>query len=336
MVAAHVSFAQAPWLRDATMGAVLFFASTGMNLVGIVERRAGQEKRLAANALFLIFAGFADNYVQGTLWMSDVFQIAGMAILAMLLLRRLCPNYWTWLFPLPFLIHLANQQFQWKTSGAGVGSFFLTPGLFPLLPWLSFYLLGAHLKKFEGQRQGWLASGGALSILVLLALVGPFQFDKWNMSPEYFLVGCAATAGSFAGLRRWLTERGTERLLEIRRWGANSLVFYILHNFVIRALEMLVPHGVGLFLLALVITAMLLRPALQLQAWTAQRHAARVLVAGTIVSLAVLSANSFLWPQMFHLRTMAGFGLTLSFIACYPAWKNISRLAARPTMPVTP
>src|SRR5512142_598257 len=73
MVAAHVHFAQAPWLQSVTMAAVLFFASTGMNLAALVERRPEDEMRLAANAVFLIFAGFADNYVQGTLGMCDVF-----------------------------------------------------------------------------------------------------------------------------------------------------------------------------------------------------------------------------------------------------------------------
>ncbi len=331
MVVAHVPFARARWLSTDTMGAVLFFASTGMNLAGIVEQRRDQEKRLAVNALFLIFAGFADNYVQGTLESCDVFQIAGMSILAMLALRRFLPRYWTWLFPLPFLVHFANQRFHWKVAAGGVSSFFLTPGLFPLLPWLGFYLLGAHLKKYDGQRMGWMIGALALASVVMFALFSPFRFNKYWMSGDYFLIGCAVTAWWFAGLRRWLTEGSAGKLVEIRRWGANSLVFYILNNFVIRALQMVSLKGVALFLLALALTAFLLRPALSLQTWTARLRPRFVLLAGVIISIAVLAANFALWPQSFHLRTLASFGLTFSFIACYPAWKNISRAIATPS-----
>jgi hypothetical protein len=327
MVLAHVHFAQAVWLQKATMAAVLFFASTGMNLVGIVERRNGQEKRLALNALFLIFAGFADNYVQGTLADCDVFQSAGMAILAMLALRRLIPSFWTWLFPLPFLAHLANQHFHWKMAAGGISSFFLAPGLFPLLPWLSFYLLGAHLKRY-GAKHGWVIGAAAATVLLIFNLLSPFQFRKFWMSTDYFLIGCAAAALSFAALRRWLSESGAARLIEVRRWGANSLVFYILSNFVIRVLEMMLPHGVALCLLALVLTALLLRPALTLQAWTVRQPGGAVLTAGSITALLVLAANVLLWPHSFYLHTLTSFGLTFSFVACYPAWKNISRTIA--------
>src|SRR5579875_2284951 len=104
MVVAHVPFPHAAWLSWTTMGSVLFFSSTGMNLWGLLAKEKGDEARIAANGLFLIFAGFANNYVQGTLWQSDVFQSAGMAMLAMLGLGWLLPRWWTWLFPLPFLI----------------------------------------------------------------------------------------------------------------------------------------------------------------------------------------------------------------------------------------
>ena len=330
MAVAHVRFTEAPWLQFVTMAAVLFFATTGMNLAGIVEKREGQETRLAANALFLIFAGFADNYVQNTLGMCDVFQSAGIAILAMLLLRRFFPRYWTWLFPIPFLIHFANQQFHWKTAAGGFSSFFLTPGLFPLLPWLSFYLLGAHLKKYGKRSSAWLIAACALAALAIVSIFRPFHFDKFWMSPEYFLIGCAVAACAVAGVRQWLPLAGGNRLAEIRRWGANSLVFYICNNFVIRVLEMAMPHGVALFLLSVVITALLLRPALAAQAWSGRQRPETVLLAGAILVALTLAANEHLWPGSFHLRTLASFGLTFSFVFCQPAWKNLSRTMTRP------
>lgn len=332
MVLAHVRFAAAPWLAEATMASVLFFASTGMNLVGIVERGRGDEWRLAANALFLIFAGFADNYVQGTLWQADVFQSAGMAMLAMLLLRRLFPRAWTWLFPLPFLIHFANQHLYWKVAAGGVSSFFLAPGLFPLLPWLSFYLLGAHLKKYGGLRQGWAIGFAALLGLGVYLTFQPFVFDKWWMSVDYFLIACTLAGWSFAALRRYL-PRWRPPLREVRRWGANSLVFYILHMFVIRALELFIPHGLGLFLLAVAGTALLLRPALQLQGWALRQRPAWILLGGGLTAAAVVLANATLLAPLVVPRTLASFGVTFSFIAAYPAWKNLSKRLRRAPQP---
>ena len=325
MVAAHVSFAHAPWLDEATMGAVLFFASTGMNLAGVVERRPGDEKKLAWNAIFLIFAGFANNYVQGTGWSCDVFQIAGLSMLAMLGLRRILPRSWTWLFPLPFLLLFANEHLHWKTTAGGLASFFLAPGLFPLIPWLSFYLLGAHLRRYQNIRLGWAIGAASLAGVGMIWLFRPFRFDKWWMSPDYFLLGCVAASWWWASLRRWLTASWSARLIEIRFWGANSLVFYILHNFVLRVLEMAMLQGIALFLLTTAITAVLLRPSLMLQAWAGRQRPAMVLYTGILVSAAVLMFNADIWPGSFPLRTLASFGLTFSFIACYPAWKNFSR-----------
>ncbi len=333
MVAAHSPYSKAPWLDDVTMGAVLFFASTGMNLAGIVERRVDQAKRLAGNALFLIFAGFADNYVQGTMGDSDVFQLAGLAILAMLLLRWILPRYWTLLFPLPFLIHWANQHWLWKSAAGGLGSFFLAPGLFPLLPWLSFFILGAHLKR-HGEKHAWIIGAGSLVGVGTLWLFEPFHFEKWWMSPDYFLLGCVMASVWFAVLRCRLTGPGEKRLTEIRRWGANSLVFYIMSNFVIRVVEMFGIKGIPLFVLSLGLTAALLRPALHLQKWTAAaRKPFAVLGAGIVVSAAVLAANGWLWPSHFYLRTLSSFGLTFAFVACYPAWKNVSKAMAGPRVP---
>jgi hypothetical protein len=323
MVAAHVSFARAPWLDEATMGAVLFFASTGMNLVGVIERRPADEKRLAFNALFLIFGGFANNYVQGTMLSCDVFQIAGMSMLAMLGLRRILPRYWTWLFPLPFILQWANEQWHWKPFAGGLSSFFLAPGLFPLFPWLSFYLLGAHLRRVQKVRLGWMIGACSLAGVGTLTLLGSFRFDKWWMSPDYFLLACASASWWWASLRRWLTAAWSARLTEIRTWGAYSLVFYILHNFVIRVLEMARFEGVALFLLTVFITAVLVRPSVTLQVWAARQKPLMVLSTGVVASAAVLLANATLWPGSFPLHTLTSFGLTFSFIACYPAWKNL-------------
>ncbi|MGE5322612.1 MAG: hypothetical protein ACM3SW_07110, partial [Actinomycetota bacterium] len=116
---------------------------------------------------------------------------------------------------------------------------------------------------------------------------------------------------------------------EIRRWGANSLVFYICNNFVIRVLEMMMPHGVTLFLLSIVITALLLRAALAVQAWSGRERPVKVLLAGAILVAVTLAANHYLWPGSFHLSTLASFGLTFSFVFCHPAWKNLSRAMTR-------
>jgi hypothetical protein len=274
------------------------------------------------NAAFLIFAGFADNYVQGTMRSCDVFQSAGLAVLSMLLLQRMCPRYWSWLFPIPFLVHLANQSYHWKTTDAGLSSFFLAPGLFPLLPWLSFYLLGAHL-RLQKQRFALILAGSSVVLIGTLRLFTAFHFDKWWMSPDYFLIGCTVTSIAFAA-RHWLTSN-CSKFSEIRKWGANSLVFYILSNFVLRILGIFIPEGLGLFALSLVLTAALLRPALELQYRAARQRPEMILTAGSAIALVVLVGNSVLWPGSNYPRTIASFGMTLSFCMCHPAWKQLTR-----------
>ena len=325
MVAAHVQFQHAPWLAEATMATVLFFASTGMNLHGLVERRRGDELRIGGNALFLIFAGFADNYVQGTMGMSDVFQSAGMAMLALMLLRWLLPCAWTWLFPLPFLIHFANQHyFHWRTAADGLGAFFLAPGLFPLLPWLSFYLLGAHLKRYDSRPMRLTIAAASLAGIGLLRCFWPFSFDKFWMSADYLLVGFAVMALLLEGARRWVARR-PERppLAELRFWGANSLVFYILHAFVLKGLGLYVSFGPLLFATAVVLTALLLRFGLKAQGWVKYLDPWRVLLGGAGLAALVLMAEAWVL-QSFYLRTFASFGLTFAFILTHPAWKNVT------------
>jgi hypothetical protein len=325
MVAAHVQFQHAPWLAEATMATVLFFASTGMNLHGLVERRRGDELRIGGNALFLIFAGFADNYVQGTMGMSDVFQSAGMAMLALMLLRWLLPVAWTWLFPLPFLIHFANQYvFHWRTTADGLGAFFLAPGLFPLLPWLSFYLLGAHLKRYNSAQMRLTIAAVSLAGIGLLRCFRPFNFDKFWMSVDYLLVGFAVMALLLEGTRRWVAHRPKRPpMAELRFWGANSLVFYILHAFVLKGLGLYLHFGPLLFGTAVVLTALLLRAGLKAQAWAKHLDPWPVLLGGATLAALVLSAEAWVLHS-FYLRTFASFGLTFAFILTHPAWKNVT------------
>lgn len=329
MVVAHVPFPHAGWLSWTTMGSVLFFSSTGMNLWGLLAKRRGDEARIAANGLFLIFAGFANNYVQGTMGQADVFQSAGMAMLAMLALAWLLPRWWTWLFPLPFAIHFLNQHlFYWKIADGGVSSFFLTPGLFPLLPWLTFYMLGAHLKRYPaaGMRRGIAAV--ALAATAALVWRDGFVLNKFWMSPDYWLLGLAYSALLLDLLRGWLRRLRRPPLAELRRWGANSLVFYILHSLVIRILEIWWPSGVGLLLGAIVGTAILLRAGLWLQAWARSQPPWRVLAGCALLSGGVLGLEAA-WLRGFYARSFSSFALTIAFLAAYPAFKRLSEQLPR-------
>jgi len=325
MVLAHVPFPDAPWLNIATMGSVLFFTSTGMNLWGLVSRERGDEARIAANGLFLIFAGFANNYVQGTLGQADVFQSAGMAMIAMLGLRWLWPRGWTWLFPLPFAIHYLNQHvFYWKIHDGGVSSFFLTPGLFPLLPWLSFYLMGAHLKRYPSPRMRLAVAASALAALGVVVGRAGWDFNKFWMSPDYWLLGLAFPALLLDAIRRWLGRRPRPPWGEIRFWGANSLVFYILHSLVLRFFGIWIPGGVWLLLAGVAGTALLLRPGLWLQAWARERSPWGVLAGAGLLAGAILGLEAGYLGGSYFARTFISFGLTLAFVAAYPAFKRLS------------
>jgi hypothetical protein len=329
MVIAHVPLAGAAWLRFDTMGAVLFFFSTGMNLWALAARQRGDDLRIAANGLFLIFAGFANNYVQGTLWMADVFQSAGMAMIAMLILNRLAPRWWTWLFPLPYAIHFANQHyFYWKIADGGVSSFFLAPGLFPLLPWLTFYLLGAHLKRYSSPRMRIAIAGAALAGFGLAAWGNGLAFNKFWMSPDYWLLGLAYGALLLDGSRRWLEKRPRIPMAELRYWGANSLVFYILHSFVIRLFQIWWPAGVLLLALTFAGTALLLRGGLWLQRWTRKQPPVTVLAGCALFSAAILKLEVSVVTG-YLAQTFISFGLTFAFLAAYPAFKRLSERLPR-------
>ncbi len=324
MVVAHVPFKHAPWLNIVTMGSVLFFSSTGMNLWTILARARGDELRIAANGLFLIFAGFANNYVQGTLWMSDVFQSAGMAMLAVLILRWLLPGWWTWLFPLPFAVHWLNQNvYYWKISDGGLSSFFLAPGLFPLLPWLSFYLLGAHLQRDPARVMRLTIAAAALGACAVLSMTVGFHFDKFWMSTDYWLLALADIALTLELFRWWLRRRPRAPWAEVRYWGANSLVFYSLHSLVIRLLEIWIPAGPWLLLGAVAGTAALMRGALPLQDWSRQRPPAKILAACTAFSAGILWLESA-YLSTYPAKSFVSFGLTLAFVVAYPAFKVAS------------
>ena len=328
MVAAHAPIPGVTWLATDTLGAVLFFSSTGMNLWRLLARGRGDELRIAANASFLIFGGLAANYVQGTLGQADVFQSAGMAMLAMLILERLWPRRWTWLFPLPFLIHVLNQHFYWKVYDGGVSSWFLAPGLFPLLPWLSFYMLGAHLNRTASHRLRAAIGWGALAAAGLWGTGFGWSFHKFWMSPEYWLLGIAATALLLDGLRAalpWWRRRHPNRapLAELRFWGANSLVFYILQSLVLRVLQIWLPNGWLLLAGGVAGTALLLRPGVGLQEWARERRPWPVLAGAALAAAGVL-ALEWSWLSGYYARSFVSFGLTIAFIAAYAAFKQLS------------
>ncbi len=336
MVVAHAPIPGLSGLATDTLGAVLFFSSTGMNLWRLLARRRGDELRIAANGAFLITGGLAANYVQGTLGQADVFQSAGMAMLAMLILERLWPRHWTWLFPLPFLIHFLNQHFYWKVYDGGVSSWFLAPGLFPLLPWLTFYMLGAHLNRTASHRQRAAIGWGALALCGLWIAAFGWSFHKFWMSPEYWLLGVAATALLLDALRAalpwWQRLRGGRPvpLAELRFWGANSLVFYILQSLVLRVLQIWLPGGWLLLGGGILGSALLLRLGVGLQAWARRRRPWPVLGGAALVAGGVLGLEAA-WLSGYYTRSFASFGLTVAFIAAYAAFKQLSaRLPRRP------
>src|SRR6185312_8419391 len=118
------------------------------------------------------------------------------------------PRWWTWLFPLPFLFHYLNQHvYFWRVTDHGLGAFFLAPGLFPLLPWLSFYMLGAHLKRHPSAAMRRAIAAAVLVGLGLVVAMTGWHFDKFWMSTDYWLLGLAYPALLLDGLRVWLARR---------------------------------------------------------------------------------------------------------------------------------
>ena len=207
---------------------ILFFAGSGAAMTYRADKH-GTLSILLFYAVFFIL-GFSYNGLHVSdywhVFQSDILQCIALSSIVLILLLRVLPaQAMVALAPIPFLLHVLLQR--WGVFGDfALRDMLIPPGIFPLLPWLGFFLLGAGIYRMRDWIKAEVFIGVAL-LLAVLAMMGVHLdvFNKWNMSWGYFLVSCAGTALAFL-LARWGRDAQIKPLSEL---GKYSLLFLYVH-----------------------------------------------------------------------------------------------------------
>lgn len=215
---------------------ILFFAGSGASMTYQSKRR-----RTLSIVIFYIFffvLGFSYNGLHVSdywhVFDSDILQcIALSSIVLALLLRWLPAQALALIAPVPFALHVLLQRLGVFADFA-VAQMLIPPGIFPLLPWLSFFLLGAAAYRMRD----WIKAEVFIGLAVLLAVLGMAGvsmdfFNKWNMSFGYFMLSCAGVVITFL-LARWARDWRMSALGEL---GKYSLLFLYVHYIPIYLLD---------------------------------------------------------------------------------------------------
>lgn len=210
------------------MAPVFFFAISGIVLADYQLKKKPRWELLLYYLVFF-FLGFAYNDVwtvrdKSVFWSSNILQeIALSSIIIVLLSRRFDVRKLAWCFPLPFFIHLAAPYlpaFPLKTF------FFRPPGLFPVFPWLAFFLLGILCRRTDALKLNSCYKIIPVGLLLACAALGPGYGIKWNMNTAYFIVSSVIFAAVY-----FLADDA--KVFPFRRQfiflGKNSLLFLFLH-----------------------------------------------------------------------------------------------------------
>lgn len=207
---------------------ILFFAGSGAAMTYQAKRRRTLSIVLFYAVFFVL--GFSYNGLHVSdywhVFDSDILQcIALSSIVLALLLHRLSAQTLIFLAPVPFALHVLLQRMG-VLGDFAAAQMLIPPGIFPLLPWLSFFLLGAAAYRMRD----WIKAEVFIGLAVLMAVLGMAGvsmdfFNKWNMSSGYFMLSCAGVVMVFL-LARWARDRRLNALGEL---GKYSLLFLYVH-----------------------------------------------------------------------------------------------------------
>jgi hypothetical protein len=229
-------------------GAGLFFFCSGINTI-LFFKKTVSKKNTAYYFLFFTFLLFFGGYTQikiahpeiNTL-IPEFLQFSALAILLVFTLMKIFKNARIigYLFPLPFLLHLAFQNHFLsflKLEGAWQG-FLFGGGGFSLFPWSGFFLYGIFLFDLKKKGPGLLSMlliTGVLSIMSIFGLKIPV--NKFNMSLSYMFLSLFVITLCYFCFS-WVDSRIKNKTI---RWineglalvGRNSLMFVYLHYFIV-------------------------------------------------------------------------------------------------------
>lgn len=231
MVFAHSHAVTNNWFThyvvfSGTFAPVLFFGVCGVT--SVFQLRSRPWPVLATFYALFFLLGLSFIGIKGVnFWREpqcEIFQGIALGVVATALLVRLLGEKSGFLFPLPFLLYVLCKKAVVTTPVTA--GFLFPPGLFPLFPWLSFFLWGVFCYWFR--RMGFLLALSAAGIYLSLVVAGKGHCEKWEMNAGYFLLGLALY-GLLFGLCsiRW----------RVPQWliytGKHSLLFFYTHYLVL-------------------------------------------------------------------------------------------------------
>lgn len=209
----------------------LFFGVSGITTTLQLKKR--QLTELVAFYLLFFYLGLSFNGIEQvkywTYLESEIIQCISAGVLITGVLYKYCHfRQFAWLFPLPWLIHLLAVRLP--LPGFPFKQFIFNPGIFPVFPWLSFFLLGVTFYHGSDRLKKFLT--GIFGLLVLaFFLVHRDLYDKWNMTPGYFCLACFIFIVSF-----YLCRQLPGHLKPLLFLGKNSLLFLFAHYLVLRTI----------------------------------------------------------------------------------------------------
>lgn len=210
------------------MAPVFFFAVSGIVLTGYQLKRK-QYRELLWYYLIFFFIGFAYNDVwtvrdNSSFWSSNILQeIALSSIIIVILSLRFNIQKLAWFFPLPFLLHLTAPylpDFPLRTF------FFRPPGLFPVFPWLAFFLLGILCRRAKDLKLNSFSKIILAILLFISAALGPGYGIKWNMNIAYFIISSVIFTAVYFLVNEVKLFPFKRQLVYL---GKNSLLFLFMH-----------------------------------------------------------------------------------------------------------
>jgi len=209
---------------------VLFFAVNGVTSK-LQSKRARPDKFLLLY-LFIGYLGLSWNgVIQGDFFSNPQFEmiqiIATGTMVVFVIERAFKPSSSMYLILaiVAFCIHLVLHD---RLPDFPLRNFILTPGVFPVFPWLFLFFAGVNAYYCNNKYNLFL--GAALVTLLLALSLSGVQLDlgnKWNMSVGYFLLSTIGLLVSFLVSRKYLHNLKTCN--PILYLGRNSLLFLFVH-----------------------------------------------------------------------------------------------------------
>lgn len=335
--------------------APLFFLASGQNVAIFYERNINKNGFFAtrfylSSCAILFVLGFSYNLSVGSarLGLMDIFQCIAMnTAIVFLLLRAGAGPIWMTILAVasyagylifripiaePSKIILKSIPFWQKASMVN----------FAILPWISFFLLGAVLYKVRSRKGELLFGVGFLAMFIgsFFDLKEAFLPNYFHLifrgAPGYILMTCGGSGLAFLILRHFYQGAGKSwACKQLEFLGRESFAFLILHWFIIIALTIVMPKlGMHFKGMSVLVVTMLLLPLMTKlrDRWSVTPYYGAKIAIVMAVSLIVV---------VFSLTMRAGvivelfsFGLSFGFAFVFPFLRGQLRKKFTETVPV--